>query len=1005
MPVDNHIDNPSDKDPGDHHRSLVIRMLGPFTVEVHGKRLPTMRSRKDSWLLALLVLEQVGGRGPVSREWLAQTLWPFPDFSVDLTRGYLRRAVWQLGKALGDQKYRLRSTVHTLELDLDGADVDVLRFDTAISRGDQKSLEEALRLYHGPLLSECTESWIEQERAKRAFAFRDTLVALAEAATTAGKLEAAIDYWRRAIAVDFSWEYAQRGLLKSLAAIGAYNAAFQAYNEFRRRLYQEYGRVPDPATAEVFQQVREASRRDLEPEDKTSESDPEDISSSIHPRFGRLPDYPTDLLGRETERAEVTRRLKHRRLVTLTGPGGIGKTRLAVQAAADLRPDYADGVCFVDLADISEPDFVTSAFVSALAITGTAPKSDTIDVLIHFLSQKSLLVVLDNCEHLVRACAELVQNVLIDCPNIRFLVTSRQALGVKGETAWCIPSLPVPDLEPEPTDPAESDGDPEELMIRALRFPAVELFFQAGSEVQSLIKTSPSTIRTIIRICQRLDGIPLAIELAAAQLRMLSPSDLLERIEDQFRMLGIGQSDRPARHRTLGTTIQWSWDLLEEDMRQSLVQLLVFRGSFTLAAVEQICPGIHSGDGTAKGDAYFWLEQFVDRSLVSVVMSRGRSRYRLLTPIRDFCLQRLNRALDSPAVEALQDRHAAWYVHWVQQEQHRQVGEEQGQWLDDIEIDYPNIRAALQRVLVAADGAAALQLCGGIWRFWYLRGHMTEGLEWLEQTLLISEQMDPDLLRSVLTSAGNMAYTRGDYPKARRYFGQALAICQDLKNLRGIAVSLGSLANIARDEQCFPEALSLFQESLEIFQQLNDARGVALTLANLPLVHFQLGDFPLAAKLHEESIQMFREQGDVYHLALGLSNMGHTLLYTDQIEKVRPLLEESLTLNLKLRSSPGIARCLILFALLAMKQHSYRRAATLLGAQDALRDRIDYPLAPHAIGEYDHTRAVLRERLGEARFQARISAGRTMTTEEAITLARSQKPSKEVPPELPEDFG
>ncbi len=282
----------------------------------------------------------------------------------------------------------------------------------------------------------------------------------------------------------------------------------------------------------------------------------------------------------------------------------------------------------------------------------------------------------------------------------------------------------------------------------------------------------------------------------------------------------------------------------------------------------------------------------------------------------------------------------------------------------------------------------ALRLAGAIWRFWYIRGYLAEGSALLEQALRIGEPSDPTLHLRALTGAGNIAYTRVDYPKARGYFEQALLIRQQSNDSRGIAASLGSLANVARDERRLYEALALFEQSLKMFREIGDRRGIALTLANLPIVHFQLGDYKRAGELHEESILMFRELSDVTNLALGLSNMSHTLLYTEKFDEVRFYLEESLTLNEKLRSTPGIARCLTIFALLAAKQQRYRRAAILMGSQDALREMIAYPLTPVAAVELAQNKEMVSGIVGEKEFKSLLSSGRNMTMQEAISFAR-----------------
>jgi predicted ATPase/DNA-binding SARP family transcriptional activator len=956
-----------------------MRLLGSFVVDVDGAPLPPMRSRKEHWLLALLVLHK---GATVSRDWLAQALWPYPEYSQDLARGYLRRALWQLGKGLGKQADRIqRPSAHGIALDLDGADIDVLAFDNAVARGDHESLEEAIDLYRGELLEECTEEWVTLEREKRVQAFRQALSAAAETSLLSGDPRSAVGYYKRAILVDFFWEPAQRGLLESLAATGDYNAASQAYYEFHQRLSKELGRTPDPATIEVFHLIKEASRAAHRPVEKVPTDTAGMVSVESSLGYGKLPYYFTDLVGRKAELIEIATRLQRRRLVTLTGPGGIGKTRLAVQAAGDLRGQYKDGICFVDLSGIA-PHLVTHAVASALATAAAIPLSDKVDELTPGLARKSLLVVLDNCEHAIPSCSEIVREVLAACPSVRFLATSRQTLGISGETAWCVPSLAFPEL----SSLLENESDPA---AAAMAFPAVQLFTQIASDVQQSFEITPENVQPIVRICKRLDGIPLAIVLAAAELRIMSPFELLERIEDRFRLLEVGRSDTPPRHRTLRTTIQWSWDNLEDAEREFLAQLSVFRGSFTLPAAQSICSHPQAGENPGNPDALLWLERLVDRSLVTVEFTRGRTRYRILEPIREFSQDQWRSVLDRSAVEDLHSRHAAWYLTSVEPTDDMLTGPEQGHWLEEFEKDHDNVREALQWALNANDGETSLRLAGAFWRFWYLRGYLHEGAGWLEQALESGEGADPHHRVRALSGAGNIAYGRADYEKARSYYRQALDLRRELNDEKGIAASLASLANVAREERNFSEAREMLEQSLELFRSAADLRGTALTLGNLAIVVFQNGDCIGAADLHQQGIEMFREMGDVHNVALGLSNMSHTLLFCEDAAHIYPLLEESLSLYEGLQSKRGIARCFTVFASLAIKQERMRSAATFIGAQDELRENIQFPLPPIAQAEFLRNCETVRVALGEDAYSALYSSGRAMPLQEAIAYARS----------------
>jgi DNA-binding SARP family transcriptional activator len=549
----------------DSTSSLAIQLFGPFAVRVNGAPLPRLRTRKGEWLLALLVLR--AGR-VVDRDWLAASLWPESPKTAALVN--LRTSLLDVRRALGPEADRLRSpTTRTLSLDLAGAEVDLVAFDAAIARHDPASLEQAVELYRGPLLEGCSEEWAFQERQRREQACLRALETLAGHAGTGGNPALAEQYLRWATSVDPFREGAQRQLMQLLAATGNYAAASQIYRDLRFRLYQELNAAPDPETQTLFQQIQAAAGPGLPA--------PPSRARLKSRRPSNLPVPPTPLLGREEELARAQERLRRPevRLLTLTGPGGTGKTRLALQLATDLLDDFENGVSLVELASLRDPDLIVSAIAQAL---GVREKED--QPLLHrlktHLQEKQLLLLLDNFEHLL-AAAPVVAELLAAAPGLKVLVTSRAVLRLRGEHEFPVPPLAVPDLKRLPAFEALS------------QYAAVALFIQRAVAVRPGFRVTNANAPSVAEICHQLDGLPLAIELAAARIKLFSPEALLPQLERRLTLLVGGARDLPERQQTLRDAIQWSYDLLTEGEQQLFQGLSIFAGGFTLAAAEAVC--------------------------------------------------------------------------------------------------------------------------------------------------------------------------------------------------------------------------------------------------------------------------------------------------------------------------------------------------------------------------------------------------------------------------------
>jgi predicted ATPase/DNA-binding SARP family transcriptional activator len=570
---------------------LQIDLLGAFAVCVHGRTLPKLRARQGQWLLALLVLR---ADRQTEREQLASTLWP--DSSPEQALYNLRRNLTDLRHALGVEADRLHSHYsQTLRLDLTGARVDVAIFDHLLKRGDAPSLAQAVELYRGELLEGCLEEWILPEREARAQAYLAALETLAEQASARQDPASAARYLRRILLADPLRESALRALLEALAARGEGTALTQAYRDFRLYLYREMHVDPDAETVALYERLKPG----------TSVRPVQTKTVPTPPRAkGNLPRPLSRLIGREEETAQVAAALRSARLLTLTGAGGVGKTRLAIAAAEAAANDYAEGIFFVDLAPLTEAAFVTHAAAAALEVR-EEPGRSLIETLKSALAGKRLLLLLDNCEHLVGECAQFVHALLLSCPDLRVLATSRQSLGLTGEVPWQVPSLPFPPPYRGASGPKGAfearEGAEKNALSILLEYPSVRLFVDLAGKARPKWRLTLPDAEIIGAICRQLDGIPLAIELAAARVRAMSVQQIARRLNRVFPLLTGGSAAALPRHQTLEGLIDWSYNLLSEAEQALFQRLSVFAGGWSLEAAEFVCAGEREeGRGTGE---------------------------------------------------------------------------------------------------------------------------------------------------------------------------------------------------------------------------------------------------------------------------------------------------------------------------------------------------------------------------------------------------------------------
>jgi predicted ATPase/DNA-binding SARP family transcriptional activator len=893
---------------------LTIHLFGPLRVRIHGEPMPRVRTRSVEWLLALLVLRH--GRS-VDRSWLASTLWPDSEESQALHN--LRDILVHLRKALGPEKERLQSpTRDTLTFAFESAQVDLLQFDTAMKTGEE-AFHHALEAYTGPLLEGCLEEWVFPERASREQACLHALETLAHTAEQKHDYTLALSLLRRAKSLDPLQDNLQRGLMRVLAVQGEAPAALASYRDHRILLHAEMNLEPDEETIGLFQQIRQQAKQDAQHRDATrEEARPLPASSPTTPtRPAALPHPLTALIGREQETRDIASTLSRSRLVTLVGGGGVGKTRLAIQVAQQFTAGSKQTALFVTLAALSDPTQLPAFVVNALGIREEAKPDPAalLRTLAGWISAHSTLLVLDNCEHLVEAAASLTQTLLEHCPNLRILTTSRERLGLTGEAVWRVPSLPVPEIETLPAAPTAA-------LAAALTFPGIQLFVErASSAHREFHLTRREDVEAVCRICRQLDGIPLAIELAAARVRSLAVDAIHRKLDQRFRLLTGGSPAVLPRHQTLRSLVDWSYDLISEAEKALLRRASVFSAGWTLEEAETVC----ADDSVEEWEVLDLLTSLIDKSLIVAETSHGGGRYHLLETVRQYGRDRL---AESGEGETFRTRHRDFFLALAETSKPKLTSAEQAHWLSALEAEHDNLRQALTFCLENPhSGEPGLRLGGALLPFWMMRGHFSEGRDYLTALLALPEAQSRSQARAgALYGAGVLAKLQGDYPTSRALHEACLSIQREGGDQAGIADSLNGLGNVAHDLGDFTAASALHQESLAIQRTSGNRRGIAVSLINLARTAYSQGNFTEAKPLLEESLAIQRELEDKGGIANSLYHLGLVALYQADYGEARTRLNASLAIRRDLAHKQGIADALNALATVDVKQEDLTSA-------------------------------------------------------------------------------
>src|SRR5215207_1666411 len=683
-----------------------------------------------------------------------------------------------------------------------------------------------------------------------------------------------------------------------------------------------------------------------------------------------LPPARTSFVGREHEVVEIKRVLPTTRLLTLTGAGGSGKTRLALEVAKDLLETYPDGVWLVELAGLSEGELGVPAVAAVLGVREQRGRP-LWDILVDYLWPKDILLILDNCEHLIEATARLIDGLLVGCPKLRVLATSREPLGVPEEVVWRVPSLPVPGLR--------SPATAEQLSGYA----SVRLFVDRARQRSTAFGLGSCNARAVADICRRLDGIPLAIELACARVGVLSPEQIAQRLKDSLKLLTGGARTATPRHQTLKGTLNWSYELLGEPERKLFERLSAFMGGWALEAAETV----GTGDGVEEEDVLDLLSRLVDKSLVVAEAGEDEARYRMVEPIRQYGLERLEQRGDA---DAARRRHAAFFLALAEEAEPELRGSNQRGWLERLEMEHDNLRAALSWALGQEEETElGLRLGGALGEFWHLRGHLSEGRRWLQAGLAKGEATLTAARARALARAGYIAWEQGDYAHSVALSEESLTLSRKLGDAAGAAAALYTLGWAAMFGDQVERALVLIEEAITLQRAAGDTAGVARSLLILGFVANYRRDYEQATALYEESLMLAREAGDGFAIALSLGVGALAALGRGDHQKTKLLCEEGLQTSRQLKMTHLTAAYLHVAASLAGSQGKAARSARLWGAAEALREAIGTVLSPFERHLYEPYLTAARAQLDEAAWKAAWAGGRAMTTEEAIEYALS----------------
>ena len=926
--------------PMDSH-TLHIRLLGDFRIRI-GERViadEDWKLRKAAGIVKLLALEPTHR---LHREQILDTLWP--DLDPDAAANNFRYALYTARRILDAGGIPLREGEYLSLGDNESVWVDTHAFEAAsdIARrsNDPAACRPAADLYRGELLpSDRYEEWLDARRVALHASFVEVIIKLALVSEEAGDISSAIDTWQRLIAVDPVHEEAHAHLMLLHSRAGRQREALAQFDRLTGALASELGVEPDPVTQQLARAIAEG-RISAGPEPA---SRPE-----VH---GNLPAQPTELIGRDQELAAVRQTLSDSRLITLTGPGGVGKTRLALAVTAAERDTYGQDVYFIPLAALDRPEQAESALMHAFGLreaTGKPP----VETLIEHLRGRPILLVLDNFEHIISTAA-LVSTLLEACPQLRVLATSRVPLHLRGEHEYPLHSL---------TEDASTT-----------------LFIERSQHVKPDFQPDSDQVTAIREICRQLDRLPLAIELAAARSKVLPPQALLGRLEHPLKLLTGGARDLPERQRTLRTTIAWSYDLLDTDDQRTFRRLAVFSGGWTLESAEAIA-------GITDDEQAFVLDRLgtlIDNALIQQnEQPDGQPRFNMLATIQEFAREQL---AGSSEHDTLRNRHLEHFTHFATLAEPHLEGEDQAVWLDRIEADISNLHAALDWCQQGHRPDLGLELVRGLRLYWFMRGHLAEGMRWAASiTGLPGAEEFPDQYADALNSAGFLARHHGDFDRGYAFINRSLEISRRLGDPKRISDAQANLGYIVLQEERFEEAEQLYAASLAISRDIDNQQGIADALSHLALIALHQGNSYDARQLNEESLGIWQQLGDREGIAWAHHRLGVVFMRQEDYTTARDYFLTNLTISSQLGYQWGLAWAYEGFSQLALIAGHPQLAVRLVSAAAAIRDGSGIPLFGGERRDVERVTGSARDLLDESTFTTAWQEGQHWTPEEVM---------------------
>jgi len=1011
---------------------LEVRLLGKFEVHVNGLS-AEIPLRAAQSLLAYLMLN---AGTPYRREQLAGLFWP--DMTDANARHNLRQILSRLRKTIGEQYIAADDLTIAFDATADywlDAQVLARKVETKTSA---EELIEAVSVYSGELLPGFYDEWVLLERERMQAAFEHKMTLLLDQLIEAKLWDDVLHWGERWIALGQTPEAAYRAMITAYGARGAASQVVAMYQRCEEALRRDLGVEPSPQTRAALEQAKRDAAAAIE-------------LLTQRPRTN-LPAALTSFIGREKEIAEVRRLITTQRAVTLTGSGGAGKTRLAIESASGLIDHFADGVWLIEFASLNDGALVPHVVASTLGLVTTSGRP-LLTALIDVLREKHRLLIFDNCEHLIEACAQLAAALLQACSQLHILATSREPLEIQGEFTFRVPPLSAPD--------AQSLPPVQELS----GYEAVRLFVERGTTALPAYALTADNAAAIAHICQRLDGMPLAIELAAARLKTLHAEEIAARLDDRFHLLTGGSRAALPRHQTLRATIEWSYNLLSAPEQILLQRLSVFAGGWTLEAAELV--GVDTQ--IDPYDALDLLTHLTDKSLVNVDRTQGHeTRYRMLETIRQYAREKL---IESGEEATLRQRHLDYYVQLAECARVELRRADQFKWFQRLETDLDNIRAALEWSL-ATDARLGLQIMNALRWLWYTGSHIDDASLWLarllqqpsaqqdiasiiraealagqsllltlldqlplaqqlaEESLALCQTLGDEHVAALALLALGRSFTfQGNSKQAKHWHEHSLALSREQNNQIGVAEGLWRLA---LSEQNRLRRAELLAEAQATFRAHGDWIGAALALIDLHQVAVHQGDFQLAQRWLDEIKNLLGSSARSVRMRSALAlETGRAALWAGDYDRARAQLEESTQLlwdcghtmwfffavaflgYVALRQNnpqcahanwekclrhfhesnypTGVVFTLEGFASLAVHRQQPARASRLFGWADATRETIGdiRPLPEQAW--VDRDLAVIHAQLDDATFEAEQKVGRQMTMDEAIAYALEEQ--------------